>query len=41
MITVWPVMSGMSVVLKVVMGNNVDDDNNDVNGNIVRYAAFS
>ena len=33
-ITVRPVMSGMCVVLEVVMGNNVDDDNNDVNDNI-------
>ena len=39
MITVRPVMSGMSVGEKVVMSNNVDDDNNDVNDNIVRYAA--
>ena len=37
-ITVRPVMSGMSVVLEVVMGNNVDADNNDVNDNFVRYA---
>jgi AcrR family transcriptional regulator len=29
----------MSVVLKVVMGNNVVDANNDVNDNILRYAA--
>jgi hypothetical protein len=29
-------MSGMWVLLEVVMGNNVDYDNNDVNDNFVR-----
>jgi AcrR family transcriptional regulator len=28
----------MSVLLKVVIGNNVDDDNSAVNDNIIRYA---
>jgi hypothetical protein len=28
-------MSGMGMVLEVVMGNNVDYDNNDVNDNFV------
>ena len=35
-ITVRPAMSGMMEVLEVVMGNNVDDDNNDVNDYFVR-----
>jgi len=35
-ITLRPVMSGMKEVLEVVMGNNVDYDNNDVNDNFVR-----
>ena len=30
-ITVRPAMSGSEVVLEVVMGNNVVDDNKDVN----------
>jgi hypothetical protein len=32
-ITLRPVMSGTRVMLEVVMSNNVDYDNNDVNGN--------
>src|SRR5205809_114136 len=37
-ITLRPVRSGMSVVLKVVMDNNVDTANNAVNDNFVRRA---
>ena len=35
-ITVRPAMSGREVVLEVVMGNNVVDDNKDVNDYIKR-----
>ena len=35
-ITLRPVMSGICVGLNVVMGNNVDYDNNAVNDNLVR-----
>jgi hypothetical protein len=34
-IAVLPVWGGMSAAEKVVMENNVDDDNNGVNDNIV------
>src|SRR5436190_19402951 len=37
-ITLRPVRSGMSVVLKVVMDNDVDTANNAVNDNFVRRA---
>ncbi len=35
MITLRPVMSGVDALLEVVIGNNVDYDNNDVNDNFV------
>jgi hypothetical protein len=35
-ITLRPVMSGRKEMLEVVMGNNVDYDNNDVNDYFLR-----